>query len=350
MSRAVEAKRDGFADSKQEIALFRFYASLKRLDNSPLTKVAENAHLSYAFLDRNQGYDVRDRKMTAPTMVSELIMFPESGMPSGEQDADGEYLVFPSSFRPCVVANYDALLGRSDVAIRADLVRTTDVLHQLQTPGMFLASERDVFNRALWREVQFLKHVDAPELPDDPRTTPREQLLRTLMGEERYLMDTGFTDFQQAADIWINAMTDDNPRSIRDKIRERLTFVRKEDQKRARRKDYGADEVEEMVEGLEAVVDSAKQELGRAKVRSILQVERDHPVCFQYRREEPVNRYAYGRYRFDRVRKLLSERDSTSARQQWAAHAMVVGVLIEEGGLKPSQLIGTKAANALVNS
>lgn len=309
---------------QEKVAGVKFYSNLHVLANSPIKQVAKNAQITRSFL-RQEGCTAESGGLPAKSMVSQFVFFPVSGIPTGKKE-DGVYKVFPSSFRPSLAVNVGNLISMGDVAIQADLVRTTDVIRQVHTDGMLLESQRNMLNRALWREIQWLKHEQVPELADDPRVTPREQLLKTLLGEDRYLMDTSFTAFKKAAGALFARVGDGNTRTISNQVREEISAIQEANQEAVDKEKYSEGDLRTILGNIENVVEGT---LNSLKVRAILQRAIQNPSYFLFEREVPVNRYTYGRERYKDVIGILRKRAeiSPSSREHLAAYAIAACML-----------------------
>lgn len=196
---------------------------LHSLANSPMKEVSVNAQLLFDFIF-NQSREMDGGTLPSPTMTSDLRSFPMSGLPG----KDG--CVFALSYKPMIKINTDNLLTGTDRAIEADLVRTSSLIKQLLlTKEGFSPRLRTIYGKAIKQQVAWLEQGNVPPIPDDPRTTPREKLLRKILGEERYLGDAGYRDWQRATDIWLN-YDDNDLGDIRDTLMKNVADIRETDQ------------------------------------------------------------------------------------------------------------------------
>ena len=89
------------------------------------------------------------------------------------------------------------ILGGRQESIKGDLARTLAVADQYPFNG-FQRKYRAVYEDALQVQTEWLDRTSTPNIPLDPRTTDRETLLRSLVGDARYFSDVGFEDWQKA--------------------------------------------------------------------------------------------------------------------------------------------------------
>lgn len=203
----MNALENSIGETAKSIVLGKFIGRLHALANSPIPKVSENAQLLFDHtFNVQQGFDAGT--LPSPAMASDLILFPKAGL-RGE---DG--CVFAYSYKPTVKLNMDVMLLEANPVIEADLVRTSSIMETVQEGG-FSQRLRIVYSKAIQQQIEWLEQNKIPPVPEDPRTTPKEKLLEKILGEERYLGDTGFRDWQKVIDAILDSR---DPQKARDTL------------------------------------------------------------------------------------------------------------------------------------
>ena len=248
---------------------------LHSLANSPMKETSANAQVLFDFIF-NQTKDMDGGTLPSPTMMSDLILFPMTGLP-GKNGC-----VFASSYKPMIKLNTDNLLTGTDQEIEADLVRTSYVARQLFTKEGFSPRLRIVYGRAIRQQLDWLEQNQIPPIPDDPRTTPREKLLRKVLGEQRYLGDTGYRDWQRTIDIWVGST---DPQNVRDTLMNEVEKAREADQQTP-----SAEYSEEALQTtLQAFGDAIAKASTDTAIHGALESVRDNQQHFLFIREDVNN-------------------------------------------------------------
>lgn len=300
MSTNVEAPR---TENLNVLVWKKITQRLHSLANFPMKEVSVNAQLLFDFI-RNKSREMDGGTLPSPTMTSDLIFFPMSGLP-GE---DG--CVFASTYKPMVKINADNMLTKPDLEIEADLVRTSSLIKQLwYTQEGFSPRLRTIYGKAIKQQIAWLEQGNVPPIPDDPRTTPREELLRKILGEERYLGDAGYRDWQRVTDVWLAS----DPKSVRDNLMKEIGNAKETEQ---------------------TPKDSAtktKENRRRDKlIHTTLKTIRNDKSQFLFTREDLLNE----RSMWNKIRKPLAsipdfQRISSNKRALISAYALVHSALIQ---------------------
>lgn len=134
------------------------------------------------------------------------------------------------SYKPTLFINPSRVAGDDQRKIQADLAGTVAVAvqypydgHVRQPAGGFERRLPDVYEEARAAQTAWLNRYDAPADPD-PRTTGREEWLRTVIGDPGYYTNVGFGDWQNAVDFLVGKGMEGSSRllPIRDDVHQFL--------------------------------------------------------------------------------------------------------------------------------
>lgn len=103
-----------------------------------------------------------------------------------------------SILTPHIVVDEKKVINGS-IKNAADLVRTLSIVEQYPLNG-FQRRLKDVYADALGVQADWLNKTGTDVIPLDPRGQKKEDLIRKLLGDERYYSDVGFEDWQRAID------------------------------------------------------------------------------------------------------------------------------------------------------
>jgi hypothetical protein len=124
-----------------------------------------------------------------------------------------------SMYAPVVVMDLGKVLGSRSELIKGDLVRTIAIADQYPVNG-FQRRYKEVYTTALEAQTNWLETTRTPTVPLDPRTTDREALLRTLLGDARYFSDVGFQDWQKAIEDYRKSDMDTSVDPLLDQLKD----------------------------------------------------------------------------------------------------------------------------------
>lgn len=123
-----------------------------------------------------------------------------------------------SQYIPVVVVDFGKILGDKPETIKGDLARTVAVADQYPFNG-YQRRYRAVYDDALKAQTQWLESTNTPTIPLDPRTTEKEILLNSLLGNARYNADVGFEDWQKAIEDYRQSGEDESAGPILDQLK-----------------------------------------------------------------------------------------------------------------------------------
>lgn len=82
-------------------------------------------------------------------------------------------------------------------ALTADLVRTLGIVDRFPFNG-YEQRKQQVYADAIQMEERWLNSAGVHSIPSDPRKTAKDEIIRSLLGDEVYYADAGWDDFTKA--------------------------------------------------------------------------------------------------------------------------------------------------------